>query len=87
MAVRFTTPEKFPGKTSPEGARAAWWRERVMEMSRPELALHLDITDQTIAAYEAMDKVPVMYRLACSAFAKVFRFDWRSKGKHWRHRR
>lgn len=70
------TIDRQPSLGAPEGTRAAWWRENVLKLSRPALADMLDLTSQTIAKFEGQAKVPIMYRLACSAIAGQIEFDW-----------
>lgn len=54
----------------------------MMGLSRPQLAEILALTGQTIARYEAMDGVPLMYRLACAALTAKIEFDWRTARVH-----
>lgn len=75
--VRNTVPTTAPRLGTPEGQRAAFWRESIMHLSRPALAELLGIkSNQTIERYEKMAKVPVEYRLACAALAARIEFDW-----------
>ena len=64
--LRPTTDHRDPPKPHDrEGYKAAWWRERVMKVSRPELAERLGITSGTIFRYENSDDVPTLYKMAC----------------------
>lgn len=76
--VRATVPAKYPGHSAFEGKKAAYWRETIMRLSRPALGDLLDLTNQTIARYEAMQTVPLEYKLACAALAGRIEFDWHS---------
>lgn len=63
--LKYTTQPERPAEDAPEGYKAAWWRERVMGFSRPQLAIILGLTDGTILRYERSEEVPKQYRLAC----------------------
>lgn len=77
--LRLTTPDKLP-KNAPEGLRAAWWRERVLKMSRPELAKQLGMTPLAIFNIETSQtaKVRDTYRLALAALSIGIMFDWKN---------
>ena len=63
--LKYTTQPERPAEDAPEGYKAAWWRERVMGFSRPQLAIILGLTDGTILRYEKAQEVPPQYRFAC----------------------
>lgn len=65
--LKFTTSPEAPATDRTEGYRAAWWRERILGYSRPQLAQALDLVASTILRYEGMDTVPREYSLACAA--------------------
>jgi len=65
--LKFTTEATPPNPEDPEGYRAAWWRERVLGYSRPQLAQALGLHPGTILAYEKAETVPLAYSLACAA--------------------
>jgi len=67
--VKFSTEAELPAPQAPEGYKAAYWRERVMGLSRPELARLLNLGTATIGRYEKSATVPEVYRLACTALA------------------
>lgn len=70
------TVARQPSMGSPEGVRAAFWRENVLRLSRPALGSLVGITNQTVAKFEGMAVVPVWYRLACAALTSGVAFDW-----------
>ena len=65
--LKFTTAADQPPLDAPEGYRAAWWRERVLGYSRPQLAQALELNESTILRYEGSQTVPLEYSLACAA--------------------
>jgi hypothetical protein len=65
--LKFTTEPIAPAADTPEGYRAAWWRERVLGYSRPQLADALGLHTTTIETYENSQTVPLQYGLACAA--------------------
>ena len=50
--VRRTTDEKPPPASAPEGRRAAWWREHLLKMSRPQLAARLGVHESMLYRQE-----------------------------------
>lgn len=75
--LRPTVPAAPPRHNAPEGHRAAFWREQIMRLSRPALAIILGIkSTKTIAKYEGMAVVPLEYRLACASLMVGVEFDW-----------
>lgn len=80
--LKFTTTRP-PERDDPEGYRAAWWRERILGFSRPQLAEALDLSSTTILVYERSNALPVIYGLACAALQveKISRMPFFADGK------
>lgn len=74
--LRIVVPAKQPSFNSPEGARAAWFRQERLKLSRPALGDKLGLSSRTIENYEKMVQVPEIYRLAIAALAGGLEFDW-----------
>jgi hypothetical protein len=75
---RLTGPET-PTDEMAEGLRAAWWRERVLEISRPKLAELLGVSAKTVTREEQRSRVSTEYRLACAALdAELAGWSWKS---------
>jgi len=74
--LRTVMPAKPPAFNSPEGIRAAWYRQERLRLSRPALGEQLGLTSRTIENYEKMAKVPELYRLAVAALGAKLEFDW-----------
>jgi hypothetical protein len=79
-------PTEPPGPDAPENLRAHWWRESVMELSRPALAEKIG---RSVAYIEDMERgaqritgAPITdytaYRMACAAVAAGLEFDWQT---------
>jgi hypothetical protein len=69
------TPEKSP-RDGPEGLQAAWFRERILRLSRPHLASRLGVSTKTVERQESSPHVSNQYRLACAAVAAGLD-DWK----------
>jgi DNA-binding XRE family transcriptional regulator len=80
--VKLTTVEP-PAADSPEGYRAAWWRERILGYSRPQLAAAIGLHENTIADYENSATVPQQYSLACAALQidRIYRLPFFENGR------
>jgi hypothetical protein len=70
-----------PTDNAHEGRQAAWWRENILQVSRPQLAKIIGISSRTIERYEARKVVPKIYRLACDTISRNRNPTW-----HWQKR-
>jgi hypothetical protein len=81
-------PAPSPSPDAPEHIRCKWWRENVVNLSRPRLAELTGFSISTIADIEAghnrSTKAPVdaavmqRYRMTCAAVTLGVEFDWLS---------
>ena len=78
--LKYTTPEALPNDAS-EGLRAAWWRERIMGMSRRELADAIGVKSVITITKHETEGPTTQYRLACSALSyELEKWDWSKTG-------
>jgi hypothetical protein len=85
--VRKPKPTIFeePNAGQNEAAKARWWRERIMRITREELSTRIGYSVDSIDCYERghnssgrllTDKSWLRYRNACGAIASGKTFDW-----------
>jgi hypothetical protein len=80
-----TTIFEEPAGQTTEAAKARWWRERIMQITREELASRTGYSVDAIDCFERgynsdgkllRPKAWKRYRMACGAVASAKHFDW-----------